>query len=189
MGEIGATCRSRYNLEERESVCTRWWATDCHANGTWTVECARYFSRVSSEATRVQGLSLLPFLQPDRPIIRSNLAVGLKQACNAFQSTAGVFAILRETVAPKLVALRGGTVGLFYEEAYAALNAVPLNKHFDRAWISHVQLKAAQFYSEACYRFSLELHEKEEIAKEIARLKIGLSALNDARKSVKGVAL
>ncbi|KAK8968892.1 hypothetical protein KSP40_PGU020005 [Platanthera guangdongensis] len=156
---------------------------------------------------------------------------GLKQACNAFQSAAGAFAMLRETVAPKLAALGGGTVdlsiecagilerlmlaqaqecffekvigdakppgicskvarqvGLFYEEAYAALNAVPLNQHFDRAWISHVQLKAAQFYSEACYRFSLELHEKEEIAEEIARLKIGLSALNDARKSVKGVA-
>lgn len=155
---------------------------------------------------------------------------GLKQACNAFQSAAGAFAMLREAVAPKLAAFGGGTVdlsvecagvlerlmlaqaqecffekviadakppgicskvarqvGLFYEEAYAALNAVPLNQHFDRTWISHVQLKAAQFYSEACYRFSLELHEKEEIAEEIARLKIGLSALSDARKSVKGV--
>lgn len=79
-------------------------------------------------------------------------------------------------------------VGLFYEEAYAALNAAPLNQHFDRTWISHVQLKAAQFYAEACYRFSLELHDKEEIAEEIARLKIGLNALSDAKKSVKGVA-
>ncbi|PKA50016.1 hypothetical protein AXF42_Ash017555 [Apostasia shenzhenica] len=79
-------------------------------------------------------------------------------------------------------------VGLFYEEAHAALNVAPLNLHFDRTWISHVQLKAAQFYSEACYRCSLELHEKEDIAEEIARLKIGINALIDAKKSAKGVA-
>ncbi|RWW39962.1 hypothetical protein BHE74_00054653, partial [Ensete ventricosum] len=49
-------------------------------------------------------------------------------------------------------------------------------------------LKAAQFYAEACYRYSLELNEKEEIAEEIARLRIGISALVDAKKSAKGVA-
>ncbi|RWV82590.1 hypothetical protein GW17_00055898, partial [Ensete ventricosum] len=79
-------------------------------------------------------------------------------------------------------------VGVYYEEAYAALNASPLNQHFDWTWISHVQLKAAQFYAEACYRYSLELNEKEEIAEEIARLRIGISALVDAKKSAKGVA-
>lgn len=79
-------------------------------------------------------------------------------------------------------------VGLYYEEAYAALNSAPLNQHFDRSWVSHVQLKAAQFYAEACYRCSLELHDKEEIAEEIARLSIGISALADAKKSAKGVA-
>ncbi|XP_010918463.1 vacuolar-sorting protein BRO1 [Elaeis guineensis] len=79
-------------------------------------------------------------------------------------------------------------VGLYYEEAYAPITAPPLNQHFDRTWVSHVQLKAAQFYAEACYRYSLELHEKEEIAEEIARLKIGLGALTDAKKSAKGVA-
>ncbi|XP_072956759.1 vacuolar-sorting protein BRO1 [Typha angustifolia] len=79
-------------------------------------------------------------------------------------------------------------VGLYYEEAYAALNAAPLNQHFDKTWVSHVQLKAAQFYGEACYRCALELHEKEEIAEEIARLKIGISALADAKKTSKGVA-
>jgi programmed cell death 6-interacting protein len=54
--------------------------------------------------------------------------------------------------------------------------------------VSHVQLKAAQFYADACYRYSLDLHEKEEIAEEIARLKIGMSALADAKKAAKGVA-
>ncbi|XP_010243760.1 PREDICTED: ALG-2 interacting protein X [Nelumbo nucifera] len=79
-------------------------------------------------------------------------------------------------------------VALYYEEAFAALNVAPLNQHFDRTWISHVQVKAAQFYAEACYRYGLELHEKEDIAEEIARLKSGISTLADAKKSMKGVA-
>ncbi|RWW21773.1 hypothetical protein GW17_00014059 [Ensete ventricosum] len=79
-------------------------------------------------------------------------------------------------------------VGLFYEETYAALSAPPLNQHFDRTWISHVQLKAAQYYAEACYRYSMDLHEREEIAEEITRLKIGISAIADAKKSARGVA-
>ncbi|XP_058097745.1 vacuolar-sorting protein BRO1 [Magnolia sinica] len=89
---------------------------------------------------------------------------------------------------PGLCAKVSRQVGLYYEEAYAALNVQPLNQHFDRTWISHVQLKAAQFYAEACYRFGLELHDKEEIAEEIARLKSGITALADAKKTAKGVA-
>lgn len=77
-------------------------------------------------------------------------------------------------------------VGIFYEEALAALNVAPLNQHFDKNWIAHVQLKASLFYAEACFRYSLELHEKEEIAQEISRLKSGISALSEARKSAKG---
>ncbi|KAE8668228.1 sarcoplasmic reticulum histidine-rich calcium-binding protein-like isoform 2 [Hibiscus syriacus] len=77
-------------------------------------------------------------------------------------------------------------VGLYYEEALAALGAAPLKDHFEKAWIAHVQLKASLFYSEACYRYGLELHEKEEIAEEIARLKSGVSALTEAKKSSKG---
>ncbi|KAJ8447630.1 hypothetical protein Cgig2_031684 [Carnegiea gigantea] len=77
-------------------------------------------------------------------------------------------------------------VGIFYEEALAALNVAPLNVHFDKNWIAHVQLKASLFYAEACYRYSIELHEKEEIAEEIARLKSGISALSEAKKSAKG---
>ncbi|GMH15190.1 hypothetical protein Nepgr_017031 [Nepenthes gracilis] len=77
-------------------------------------------------------------------------------------------------------------VGIYYEEALAALNVAPLNQHFDKTWITHVQLKAALFYAEACYRYSLELHEKEEIAEEIARLKTGISSLTEAKRSAKG---
>lgn len=77
-------------------------------------------------------------------------------------------------------------VGLYYEEALAALNVAPLNQHFDKAWISHVQLKAALFYGEACYRYGIELHEKEEIAEEIARSRSGVSVLTESKKSSKG---
>ncbi|CAA0833001.1 Endosomal targeting BRO1-like domain-containing protein [Striga hermonthica] len=74
-------------------------------------------------------------------------------------------------------------VGIFYEEALAALTVAPLNQLFEKAWIAHVHLKSALFYAEACYRYSLELHDKEEIAEEIARLKSGVSALSEAKKS------
>ncbi|KAJ6903112.1 hypothetical protein NC651_020574 [Populus alba x Populus x berolinensis] len=79
-------------------------------------------------------------------------------------------------------------VGLYYEEALAALNVASLKDHFDKGWIAHVQLKAALFYAEACYRYSLELHEKEEIAEEIARLKSGSSTLAEVKKSSRGAA-
>ncbi|CAI0431796.1 unnamed protein product [Linum tenue] len=79
-------------------------------------------------------------------------------------------------------------VGIYYEEAFAALNVAPLKDHFDRAWIAHVQLKAALFFAEACYRYSLELHEKEEIAEEIARLRTAVSALAEAKKNSRGAA-
>ena len=75
---------------------------------------------------------------------------------------------------------------MYYEEALAALNVAPLNQHFDKGWISHVQLKAVLFYAEACYRYSLELHEKEEIAEEIARLRSAVSAITESKKSAKG---
>ncbi|TKY50925.1 ALG-2 interacting protein X [Spatholobus suberectus] len=79
-------------------------------------------------------------------------------------------------------------VGIYYEEALAALNVVPLSQHFDKSWIVHVQLKAALFYAEACYRYGLELHEKEEIAEEIARLRSAVNVLAEAKKSSKGAA-
>ncbi|KAJ7189305.1 hypothetical protein O6H91_Y533500 [Diphasiastrum complanatum] len=78
-------------------------------------------------------------------------------------------------------------VGLYYEEAFAALILPPLTQHFDRTWVAHVQLKAAQFHAEACYRAALDLHEKENIAEEIARLKAAGAMLSEAKKSGKGV--
>jgi len=153
---------------------------------------------------------------------------GLKQACNAFQAAAGVFAFLRDNISMKaagnhstpdisvecagmlerlmlaqaqecffekavsenkqssLCSKIAKQVGLFYEEAYAALVLPPLNQHFDRPWVAHVQLKSAQFNAEACYRAGLDLHDKENIAEEIVRLKAGSHMLSEARRSGKG---
>ncbi|XP_047340914.1 vacuolar-sorting protein BRO1-like [Impatiens glandulifera] len=90
---------------------------------------------------------------------------------------------------PSVCAKISRQVGIYYEEALGALNVAPLNQHFDKSWISHVQLKASIFYAEACYRYGIELHEKEEIAEEISRLKSGVSVLSEAKKAyAKGAA-
>ncbi|KAM0834584.1 hypothetical protein ACQ4PT_063499 [Festuca glaucescens] len=75
---------------------------------------------------------------------------------------------------------------LYYEEAYAALVIPLLQNHFDRSWLSHIQLKAAQFNAEACYRYAIELHEKTEIGEEIARLQVGINAVADAKRTARG---
>ncbi|KAL0914151.1 hypothetical protein M5K25_017660 [Dendrobium thyrsiflorum] len=95
--------------------------------------------------------------------------------------------VITDSKSPGLCSKIARQVGLYYEEAHKALAAPPLSTHFERTWISHVQLKAAQYHAEACYRYALELHNKENIPEEIARLKVGLSALADAKKSSKGV--
>ncbi|XP_009117844.1 vacuolar-sorting protein BRO1 [Brassica rapa] len=87
---------------------------------------------------------------------------------------------------PGVSAKIASQAGIYYEEALAALIVSPLKDHFEKGWISHVQMKAALFYSEACYRYGMELHEKEEIAEEIARLRSGASRLAEAKKSSRG---
>ncbi|KAL9856528.1 Vacuolar-sorting protein BRO1 [Arabidopsis thaliana] len=140
---------------------------------------------------------------------------GRRQASHAFMAAAGAFAHLRDnesikaTIGPSTTVdvsaqecvfentiAKGSTpgvsakiarqVGIFYEEALSALIISPLKDHFDKGWISHVQLKAALFYGEACFRYGKELHEKEEIAEEIARLRSGASRLAEAKKSSRG---
>ncbi|PUZ76741.1 hypothetical protein GQ55_1G315000 [Panicum hallii var. hallii] len=75
---------------------------------------------------------------------------------------------------------------LYYEEAYAALVAPPLQNHFERSWVSQVQLKAALFNAEACYRHAIDLHEKTEIGEEIARLQVGINAIVDTKRTARG---
>ncbi|GJP84309.1 hypothetical protein CLOP_g14369 [Closterium sp. NIES-67] len=78
-------------------------------------------------------------------------------------------------------------VALFYEEAHAALLLPPLSAHFDRQWVANVLFKARHFHAEALYRAALDLHAKEEVAEEIARLTHAKALLAEARKGSKGV--
>ncbi|XP_072958310.1 vacuolar-sorting protein BRO1-like [Typha angustifolia] len=78
-------------------------------------------------------------------------------------------------------------VGLYYEEVSAALSTEPLKGNLKKSWVSHVQLKAAQFYAEACYYHALELHIKEIIPEEIVWLRTGIDVLANAKMTAKSV--
>ncbi|CAL4942589.1 unnamed protein product [Urochloa decumbens] len=140
----------------------------------WLKECGVAAKAVAAGATTVD-------VTPECAGMLEKLMLAQAQECYFEKVIAG-------GKPPALCSKVARQVGIFYEEAYAALSAPPLSQHFDKSWVSHVQLKAAQFYADACYRYSLDLHEKEEIAEEIARLKIGMSALADAKKAARGVA-
>ena len=75
---------------------------------------------------------------------------------------------------------------LYYEEANDALVAPPLQNHFERSWVSQVQLKAALFNAEACYRHAIDLHEKTKIGEEVARLQVGINAIVDTKRTARG---
>uniref|UniRef100_A0A0D9VIR3 BRO1 domain-containing protein n=1 Tax=Leersia perrieri TaxID=77586 RepID=A0A0D9VIR3_9ORYZ len=75
---------------------------------------------------------------------------------------------------------------LYYEEAYSSVVIPPLQNHFERSWVSYIQLKAALFNAEANYRYAIELHEKTEIGEEIARLQFGINAIVDAKRAARG---
>ncbi|XP_030959512.1 uncharacterized protein LOC115982214 isoform X1 [Quercus lobata] len=49
-----------------------------------------------------------------------------------------------------------------------------------------VEVGPEKLIIEACYRYNLELHKKEEIAEEIARLRSAVSAITESKKSAKG---
>ncbi|PWA91962.1 BRO1 domain, ALIX V-shaped domain protein [Artemisia annua] len=138
-------------------------------------EDTQFRSQFGTRWTRPQSSTLTKNLQ-DR---LNRFAANLKQAAD---SDGKIERSVRDNMALMSI-LDRRPVGLYYEETLAALSVAPLTQHFDKTWLSHVQLKAALFYAEACYRYSLELHDKEEIGEEIARLKSGIGALTDAKKS------
>eukprot|EP00850_Spirogloea_muscicola_P014537 SM000105S13882 [mRNA] locus=s105:279655:285368:- [translate_table: standard] len=95
--------------------------------------------------------------------------------------------VLADGKPPILCSKVAKQVGMYYEEAYAALLLPPLNQHFDRTWLNHVQLKAAQFHAEAYFRVALDLHAQENIAEEIARLKAASGVISEVKKNTRGV--
>ena len=60
----------------------------------------------------------------------------------------------------------------FYDDVLRLLSAAPLNQHFDKSWTSHVQVKATLYDVESQLQQAAQLHKDDDIAPEIARLKV-----------------
>lgn len=62
--------------------------------------------------------------------------------------------------------------GVFYDDIQKELVRAPLNQHFDKSWTAHVSVKAALYFVEAQLQSGAAFHAADEIASEIARLKV-----------------
>ena len=65
----------------------------------------------------------------------------------------------------------------FYSEVLRLLNSPPLNQHFDKSWTAHVQVKETLYDVESQLQQAAQLHKDDDIAPEIARLKVITSAV------------
>ncbi len=63
-------------------------------------------------------------------------------------------------------------VSAFYSEVLRLLNSPPLNQHFDKSWTAHVQVKETLYDVESQLQQAAQLHKDDDIAPEIARLKV-----------------
>jgi hypothetical protein len=61
---------------------------------------------------------------------------------------------------------------MYYDEVQKELQKPPLSQHFDKSWTAHVSVKSALYYVEAQLQSGIALHAQDEIAPEIARLKV-----------------
>ncbi len=68
-------------------------------------------------------------------------------------------------------------VSAFYSEVLRLLNSPPLNQHFDKSWTAHVQVKETLYDVESQLQQAAQLHKDDDIAPEIARLKVIISAV------------
>jgi len=68
-------------------------------------------------------------------------------------------------------------VSAFYSEVLRLLNSPPLNQHFDKSWTAHVQVKETLCDVESQLQQAAQLHKDDDIAPEIARLKVTTSAV------------
>ncbi|KMT14088.1 hypothetical protein BVRB_4g079130 [Beta vulgaris subsp. vulgaris] len=121
---------------------------------------------------------------------------GRKQAVHSFGLAAGVFAYLRDSVAVKAAAGGAATVDIGVEcagmlerlmlaQAQECVFETSIAKGSSPVVCSKISRQVGIYYEEAL-AFSLELHAKEEIAEEIARLKSGIASLSDVKRSSKG---
>ena len=62
------------------------------------------------------------------------------------------------------------------------LSNPPLNQHFDRSWLSHVAVKATLYEAETQNQAAIGLHAEQEVAPEIARIKVRLLPSHHLRR-------
>lgn len=78
-------------------------------------------------------------------------------------------------------------VSAFYSDVLRLLSSPPLNQHFDKSWTAHVQVKETLYDVESQLQQAAQLHKDDDIAPEIARLKVrghnGLQLLADFYRS------
>jgi len=73
-------------------------------------------------------------------------------------------------------------VSAFYSEVLRLLNSPPLNQHFDKSWTAHVQVKETLYDVESQLQQAAQLHKDDDIAPEIARLKVSSTAVAHSKK-------
>lgn len=66
------------------------------------------------------------------------------------------------------------------------LSNPPLNQHFDRSWLSHVSVKATLYEAETQNQAAIGLHAEQEVAPEIARIKVELPPISLHKVSSRG---
>ncbi|KAK3266695.1 hypothetical protein CYMTET_24700, partial [Cymbomonas tetramitiformis] len=93
---------------------------------------------------------------------------------------------LAEDKNPAIVAKVGKQVSIFYENANANVQSSALTSYFDKAWQSHLSLKATHFKADAFYRSSLVSKAEEQIGPQIARLRQASALLSGAKRGARG---
>lgn len=69
-------------------------------------------------------------------------------------------------------------VSVYYEEVHRLLMVQPLASHFDKSWTAHVAVKLSLYDLEAQMQSAEALHADDDIAPEIARLRVSEDLLD-----------
>lgn len=71
-------------------------------------------------------------------------------------------------------------VAAYYQEVKAMLGGAPLTSHLDRSWYIHISVKAGLYEAETQAQAAAGLHAEQEVAPEIARIKVGTQSSSSA---------
>ena len=98
--------------------------------------------------------------------------------CHSYTASQALLALVCSSATRRLVPYQllhcrlTKQVSAFYDDVLRLLSNAPLNAHFDKSWTSHVQVKATLYDVESQIQQSAQSHKDDDIAPEIARLKV-----------------